>query len=197
MTKVIRKNDAGCRGRLFWYHSGIRVVLWIGLLLLLPGIKRADGFDYEPIKDPFRERFVLHLNGLSFHIGGSSNDLNELNYGLGFSYDLGRLSSGSRVLNNAVFTFSADIYRDSFYDLGYAFGVALQNRLIGPIDFGLQVGLIHEDNLVDKSGWYLHPYLFPFLETTFDFPVNCRVILIPPVGDLTEGVVTVQFLVRF
>jgi hypothetical protein len=182
------------------YYSPIRGAGWFAILVLIVTVltgRSLHGFEYEPIKDPFRERIALHLNGLSYHFGGSDNEINELNYGLGFTYDLGRLSSESRVLNNAVFTLNADIYRDSFSELGFAFGVGIQNKLIGPIDLGFQVGIVHENNLVDKGGGYLFPYLFPYVETTFDFPVNCRVMLIPPVGGLTEGVLTLQFLVRF
>jgi hypothetical protein len=167
------------------------------LIVTVLGGRSLHGFEYEPIKDPFRDRIVLHVNGLSYHFGGSDKDLNELNWGLGATYDLGRLSSGSRILNNAVFTFNTDIYRDSFYDMGYAFGVALQNKLIGPVDFGLHAGFVHEDNIVDKGGWYLFPYLVPFLETTFDMPVNCRMTLVPPLEGYSKGLLTFQFLVRF
>ena len=96
-----------------------------------------------------------------------------------------------------MFTFNTDIYRDSFFELGYAFGVALQNKLIGPVDFGLQVGFVHEDNIVDKGGWYLFPYLVPFLETNFDYPVNCRMTLVPPLEGYSNGLLTFQLLVRF
>lgn len=156
-----------------------------------------QAFAYEAIKDPFRERFTLHINGLSNHFGGSTNDLNEVNWGIGGGYDLGRLSSEGVILNNAVLSLSVDFYSDSFSQPGFAIGLALQNKLVGPIDLGVQVGLIHEDNLEEKGGWYLTPFLFPYLETTFDFPVNVRMLLIPPVGDLTQGVFTLQALIRF
>lgn len=161
------------------------------------GVETVHAFAYEAIKDPFRERFVLHLNGLSTHFGSGENEVNELNYGLGLTYDLGRIRSENDFLDSGVISFKADVYRDSFSDLGYAIGVAFQKRLIGPIDLGLHVGLIHEDNIVEKGGTYLFPFLLPFVETTFDFPVNLRVTLIPPLNGYTEGLLTFQALLRF
>lgn len=173
---------------------------WFAILALvvvaLAG-RPLHGLDYEPIKDPFRDRFILHLNGLSYHFGGSDEELNEQNWGIGFGYDFGRLSSGSRILDQAVFSFSSEFYSDSFAEFGFALGVSVQNKLVGPIDLGLNAGLLHENNIQEKGGSYLTPFLLPFLETTFDFPVNARLTLIPPWGGLTEGVLTLQALVRF
>ena len=177
---------------------GSKTLPWLALFMgFVVTAATLRAFQYEAIKDPFRERFTLHLNGLSTHFGGSANDLNEVNWGIGGGYDLGRLASESVITNGAVFSLSVDFYSDSFSQPGYAFGVALQNKLVGPIDLGFQVGLIHEDNLVDKGGWYLTPFLFPYLETRFDFPVNLRMSLIPPLGTLTKGVLTLQALIRF
>ncbi len=161
------------------------------------GVETVHAFAYEAIKDPFRERFVLHLNGLSTHFGDSENELNELNYGLGLTYDLGRIRSDNEFLDNGVISFNADIYRDSFNDLGYAIGVAFQKRLIGRLNLGLHAGLIREDSIVEKGGTYLFPFLFPFVETTFDLPVNLRATLIPPLNGYTEGLLTFQALLRF
>lgn len=169
------------------------LVFW-GVGWLAPSV---HGFGYEATKAPFRERFALHLNGLSSHFGESENAVNEVNYGLGLTYDLGRVRSESRLLDNGLVTFNADVYLDSFEDLGFAFGVAFQKKLIGPIDFGLHLGLVHEDNIVDKGGTTLFPFLFPFVETRFDLPVNLRVTLIPPLDGYTEGLLTFQALLRF
>ncbi len=172
---------------------------WAMLLLaILPLlVQSAHGVDYEAIKDPFRDRFVLHVNGLSYHIGGSVNELNEENWGLGFGYDFGRLSSGSVLWDGGILSINVDLYSDSFAEFGYAFGASFQNTLVGPIDWGVQVGLVHENNIVDKGGLYLFPYLVPFLETTFDFPVNVRMTLVPPVHTFSDGLLTLQALVRF
>jgi hypothetical protein len=165
------------------------------LLLLLA--RPLYGFEYEPIKDPFRERFILHLNGLSYHFGGSTNELNETNWGAGFGYDFARLRSESVILEGAVLSVNVDLYSDSFSEFGYAFGASFQNKLVGPIDWGLMVGLVHENNIVEKGGFYLFPFLLPFWETTFDFPVNARLTLVPPFGGYSEGLLTLQALVRF
>lgn len=173
------------------------LILGIGLLLLLLSVRPAGAVEYEAIKDPFWDRFILHVNGLSYHIGGSENELNEKNWGAGVGYDFGRLKSGSRILNEAVISLNGDLYSDSFAEFGFAFGVSIQNKLVGPIDLGLQVGFVHENNIVAKGGWYLFPFLVPFLETTFDFPVNCRLSFVPPLEGYSDGLLTFQGLVRF
>lgn len=172
---------------------------WIVLaLLLLPLLARPlSGLEYEANKDPFRDRFILHINGLSYHFGGSVNELNEQNWGAGFGYDFARLHSGSVILDGAVLSFNLDLYSDSFSEFGYGFGVSFQNKLFGPFDWGLQVGLVHEDNIVDKGGFYLFPFLVPFWETTFDFPVNARLTLVPPLSGYSDGLLILQALVRF
>jgi len=169
-------------------------VFLVSLVLTGPSLQALE---YEPVRGAFSDRCILHVNGLSYHFGGSSNELNEKNWGLGFGYEIGRLGSESKIFNRAIVSINTDFYRDSFAGFGYAFGVALQNRLIGPIDLGLQVGLVHEDNIVDKGGLYLFPFLVPFLETKFDFPVNYRITLVPPLNGFSKGLLTFQALVRF
>jgi hypothetical protein len=173
------------------------LVIGVGCLFLLLGVRAAEAVEYEAIKDPFWDRFILHVNGLSYHVGGSSNELNERNWGAGAGYDIGRLESGGWFLNEAVISLNADLYSDSFAEFGYAFGVSIQQKLVGPIDLGAQAGFVHENNIVDKGGWYLFPFLVPFLETTFEFPVNCRLTFVPPLEGYSDGLLTLQALVRF
>jgi hypothetical protein len=122
-------------------------------------------------------------------------ELNEFNYGLGLTYNLGELMSDTRILNKVVVSIEADIYSDSFSELGYLFGVSFQRRLFEKLDWGVNIGLIHEKSLQEKSDLYLHPFLFPYLQTNFDHPVNVRILYVPPV--LNEGIFAAQLIVSF
>ncbi len=143
-----------------------------------------------------REYLQLHINGKSHHRGENSSELNEFNYGLGFTYNIGELISDTQLLNEAVFSIEADIYSDSFSELGYVIGASFQKRLFKKLDWGVNIGLIHEQNLQEKSGLYLFPYMVPYLQTNFDHPVNTRILYIPPVHN-TGGIFTAQLIVKF
>ena len=97
-----------------------------------------------------REYLQLHINGKSHHRGENSSELNEFNYGLGFTYNIGELISDTQLLNEAVFSIEADIYSDSFSELGYVIGASFQKRLFKKLDWGVNIGLIHEQNLQEK-----------------------------------------------
>jgi len=145
---------------------------------------------------PSNQRWKLKLNGITHHFSTDS-DLNEYNYGLGFAYLLGEIDCEWALFDELSAAFEIDAYYDSFEEFGYSIAVAFQKPLTQklPLDWGLHVGLIHENNLEDKSGFYLHPYVFPFLETTFDFPVNARILAFPPIHN--EGIVALQLMVDF
>ncbi len=141
------------------------------------------------------EYFQLHFNGKSDHLGENGSELNEFNYGIGLTYNIGELISDTQFLNKVVVSIEADIYKDSLSELGYVFGASFQRRLFEKLDWGVNVGLIHERNLQDKSGLYLFPYLVPYLQTNFDHPVNVRILYIPPVHN--HGIFTAQLIVKF
>ncbi len=145
---------------------------------------------------PFNERWKLKINGLTHHFS-SDSDVNECNYGLGFAYSLGELDCKWALFDGLKTAVEVDAYNDSYEDLGYSIGVAFQKPLTDklPLDWGLHVGLIHEDHLAKKSGLFLHPYVFPYLETTFHFPVNARVLAFPPVHN--DGIIALQLIVKF
>ena len=176
-----------------------RLCIRYGLALVLFALLTRDGscWEYEPTTDPFRDRFVLHLSGLSHHVAGNKDRLTEQNLGVGFGYELGRFSSESILLNQAVISFNSEFYLDSFAQFGYAIGMTLQNKVFEFLDFGLGFGLIHEDHILEDHGYYIVPYVLPYLETTFDFPANLRMTVVPPVSGLTDGVATLQMIVRF
>ena len=122
-------------------------------------------------------------------------ELNESYYGIDLTYNLDELMSDTRILNKVVVSIEADIYSDSFSELGYLFGVSFQRRLFEKLDCGVIMGLIDEINLLEKLDLYVHPFLFPNLQTNFDHPVNVRILYVPPVHK--EGIVAPQLIVSF
>ena len=61
-------------------------------------------------------------------MNANNAELNEFNYGLGFTYNIGGLMSNTRFLDKVIVAIEADIYSDSFSDVGYAFGLKLFGR---------------------------------------------------------------------
>lgn len=158
------------------------------------GALHLSAAEFKRSNAPARERLLVHINGLSCHFSSERDRLNELNHGLGLSYHLGTIESGSRLLDGVRVFAEADVYSDSFSDLGFLFGASFQRRLFGRLDWGVNIGLIHEDNLQEKSGLYLFPYLFPFVQTTVNTRINARILFVPPVHN--DGIIALQLIVR-
>jgi hypothetical protein len=156
---------------------------------------QAAAVEFIREKQPFREAATVHINGFSYHKAADRSELNEANYGLGFGYYLGTLESDWPLLKGAAVSVETELYSDSFSKFAYLCGVTFQKELTGYLDYGINVGLIHEDHLVDDIGLYLVPYLFPYLQTRFDTAINARLTIIPPVGN--KGVFALQLIARF
>tara|TARA_Y100000814_G_C12260290_1_gene378162 strand:+ start:288 stop:830 length:543 start_codon:yes stop_codon:yes gene_type:complete len=165
----------------------------LGLMAL--GTHQLIGTDLVKYSALKSEYLQLHINGQSNHLNANNAELNEFNYGLGFTYNIGELMSDTRILDKVVVSIEADIYSDSFSDLGYAFGASFQRRLFEKLDWGVNIGLVHEKKLREKSDLYMHPYLCPYLQTNFDHPVNVRILYVPPVYN--AGIFTAQLMVSF
>lgn len=162
-------------------------------LTLLSQSISATGFIRE--KEPLNESLLLHIDGLSYHFASDRSTLNEENWGLGFSYKLGRIESKYKLLNNVKVFAETDVYSDSFSQLAYLFGATFQKKFNNQLEYGINIGLIHEENLQEKSDLYLHPYIFPYLQTNFNTRFNARFSFVPPVQN--EGIVTLQLITRF
>lgn len=165
--------------------------------LVLAGILLTTS-PYALCKDTFLVdeeggKFTLHINGYAYHFKRSGH--NEKNYGAGLSYHHGQIKSENELLNESRVAFELDIFRDSFSDIGYAAGVTWQKQLFNSLDWGLKLGFVHEDHLWDTEDMYLVPYLLPFVESRWKTPVNVRMTLTPPLGDLSNGMVFFQMIV--
>lgn len=142
-----------------------------------------------------RERFELRLNGLSKHLDPESENVNETNYGLGFAYRWRSIDSRFALLDGAELHFEADAYEDSLSQFGYLFGVSARKPIAAWLDAGLFAGAIHERNLEEKYGLYLHPIAYPFVQTRFDSRINARISYVPPVRN--GGLLVLQLVVSF
>ena len=98
----------------------------LGLMAL--GTHQLIGMDLVKYSALKSEYLQLHINGQSNHLNANNAELNEFNYGLGFTYNIGGLMSDTRTLDKVVVAVEADIYSDSFSDMGYAFGLKLFRR---------------------------------------------------------------------
>jgi hypothetical protein len=163
---------------------------WFLLSLFLNVVLWADGPETELT---LRDRLALNVNGMSYHFKGNRDVLNEENVGLGFAYYLKTLETKFSLFDEAKLSVGADVYSDSFSSTGIALYGTLRKPLVKRLDYGVSFGVVHEDHLDDAYGLYFHPYAAPFLETTFDGPIDFRLTLIPPVRN--GGFLVLQMLV--
>ncbi len=134
----------------------------------------------------------IFINGFSYHF----EDLNQqpVNLGLGVYYNLQNQVPWMGFLNKEKLALEFDVYDDSYNDIGFAIGVTWKTSLVADnVYFGLKAGLVHEDNASENAG-YLIPGIVPFLELRGG-SFGVRSMLVPPVGDITHGYVTLQFIV--
>ena len=156
---------------------------------------QTAGLEFIREHKPLREALALHINGVSYHKASDRAELNQVNYGFGVGYYLGTIESGWSLIDDAEVSAEAEFYSDSFSSFAYLGGVTLQKQLTTYLDYGINIGFIHEDHLVDDIGLCLVPYIFPYLETSFDTAINARLTIIPPVGN--KGVLALQLIARF
>ena len=136
----------------------------------------------------------VFVNGLSYHFKDHGQE--AFNPGLGVFYNLQNKVPSLGFLNDEKLALEFDAYSDSYRDFGFALGVSWKRSLVDDrIFYGLKVGLVHEDNAskADNAG-YLVPYVVPFIELK-QGSFGVRSMLIPPLGDITDGYVTLQFIV--
>lgn len=140
-------------------------------------------------------RFKLHLSGFSYHFERGDN--NETNWGLGVEYHYWRSEAEGWLWRNWESFVEFDVYEDSFHDLAFAGGLGIEREVIPFIDFGFRLGILYEKELVEKTGLFVQPYLLPYLQTSFDWYLNARLTIVPPVSDTISGVLILQFIVDF
>jgi hypothetical protein len=136
----------------------------------------------------------IFINGLSHHF--KDHGQQSVNPGIGIYYYISNKPSWLTFADDDKLAIEFDAYSDSYSDFGYAGGISWKRSLIGDkIYLGLKAGLIHED-VASKNSWYLIPYIVPFAEIR-NGSFGIRSMLVPPVGNITDGYVTLQFMVDF
>ena len=66
-------------------------ILFTILGLMASGTHQLSGTDLVKYSALKSEYFQLHINGQSNHLNTNNAELNEFNYGLGFTYNIGEL----------------------------------------------------------------------------------------------------------
>jgi hypothetical protein len=136
----------------------------------------------------------IFINGLSHHF--KDHDQQPVNLGLGIYYNIHNKPAWLSFTSNNKLAIEFDAYNDSYNDFGYAGGISWKRSLVGDsFYFGLKAGLIHEDE-ASKDAWYLIPYIVPFVELR-NGSIGVRSMLIPPVGKVSDGYVTLQLMIDF
>lgn len=140
-------------------------------------------------------RMSLLVSGTSVHFKDA--DHNEQNYGVGFSYLLpeDNLVKNIDLLRDQPIYFEFDAFKDSFSDIALSAGLAYKKKVFNYLNIGFKAGLLKSKHVKREHDLYLIPYLVPIVESAFDFPINLRWMLIPPVGDITNGYMMFQFVV--
>lgn len=136
----------------------------------------------------------VFINGLSHHF--KNHGQQSVNLGIGVYYYINNKPSWLTFTDKDKLAIEFDAYSDSYDDFGYAGGLSWKRSLISDnLYFGLKAGLIHED-VASRKSWYLIPYIVPFAEIR-NGSFGIRSMLVPPVGKVTDGYVTLQFMVDF
>ena len=68
------------------------------------------------------------------------------------------------------------------YPSGFA-GITFRKNILDNLQIGLGTGLVYTTQLESISGSPIFPYVLPYIQTDFNFPINLRIIYIPSVSD--------------
>jgi hypothetical protein len=130
--------------------------------------------------------FYLHLNGLSYHL--NRRDLNERNWGVGFTYEF-------NPADRWVWSADGDFFRDSFDDPSGYLGGALRHRWDW-FDAGLLGFVMYRETAGNAIGTKVFPGVLPFIEFG-TARVRIRSAYIPRVTGREDEAITFQLLIRF
>jgi hypothetical protein len=158
-------------------------------LLLHSSSSFALGLDETPVPG----ENSLHIDGASYHF--SRLGQNEANFGLGFSYGLGMLRSDQRWLDRTPLTLDADLYRDSTYKPAHFVGLTARLIVAENWSAGLKTGIVHEESSTKQSHSFYIPYVLPFFDLALRPNLSLRTIVVPHVGNLTNGLAFFQLIV--
>ena len=140
------------------------------------------------------DAFRLQINGIGLHFDKGKNT-NQENWGLGIQRSLGIIESEESLFTGWRKFWELDVYKDSYSDAALSSAFGVQRSVARYLDFGFRAGLVYERGLKKSAGSPIFPALLPFIETSFDIPVNLRATVVPPISSLTDGLVSLQLIV--
>ena len=113
--------------------------------------------------------------------------VNDFPWGVGLAYDFGVTGKpeGDGFFDGFIMSAEFSIFKDSDFGYPAAFiGTGFRKNVLEQLQLGIATGLIYTTQLEELSGFPILPFIFPVVQSDFDFPINLRVIYIPPISDL-------------
>jgi hypothetical protein len=137
-------------------------------------------------KIPKAGNIYIALSPISWHLDDIESDVNDFPFGVGMAYDFGVLGKedGNGFFDGVIMGVEFSIFKDS--DFGYPSTFVAANfrkNILNQLQIGIGAGLIYTTQLQSIAGSPVIPFVIPYIQTDFDFPVNLRIIYIPPISD--------------
>jgi len=158
----------------------------------LPSEKQPLG-DSSPSQDNSEKSSVgniyITFTPITWHWDNVGPNTNDFLMGIGVAYDFKVLDGDYGFFNwflkDSTMDVEFNVFRDSDYGYPSAYlGVGIRKNIFDlPLQTGMAMGLIYTTQLQKLSGSPVLPFVFPFLQTDFEFPLNLRVTYIPSVSD--------------
>lgn len=164
------------------------------LLLRWPTLKRVAGFSLaaailpSPGRTELAGDWYLHLDGASRHL--HRRDLNEQNWGAGFTYAFQPKDPGQRYL----WAVEGDVFKDSLSDPSGYLGASVRRRF-RYLDVGVLGFVMYRESADETIGSKVFPGALPFVEFGSE-RVRFRTTYIPQVTNRDDEAVTLQVLIK-
>ena len=143
------------------------------------------------------KKIHIHFNGYTLHITNDDPEINSFLYGAGITWDIHQFESDISMFDGSILALEADAANDSLGQFAYLVGASWRKRVLPWVALGINAGIMNKQNVKADSGYPVFPYAFPFVQTTFDFPVNLRFMWVPPVRKKTDNQIMMQLLYSF
>ena len=158
----------------------------------------SKAYEKKDVKRLFDEKKIhIHFNGYTIHFTNDDPEINEFLYGAGISWDVYYFDSKDSIFDGTMIALEGDAFNDSLGQFAYSLGFSARKNIFSWMAAGVNVGVMNKQNVKADTGYPVFPFLFPFLQTTFNFPLNLRFTWIPPVRKKTDNQMTIQLMYSF
>jgi hypothetical protein len=149
-----------------------------------PEVQSKPEKQTESTKTPNAGNIYIAFTPISWHLDDIKSKVNDFPLGIGFAYDFNVMGEDYGWLKGTIVSAEFSIFKDSNfgYPSGFA-GITFRKNIVDNLQIGLGTGLVYTTQLESISGSPILPYVLPYIQTDFDFPVNLRIIYIPSVSD--------------